>query len=49
MKKKMSLKELEVASFLTTTKRKDTSKIGGSYYTVWCPSDWTECDPTDLC
>ncbi len=18
-------------------------------YTNWCPSDWTECDPTDLC
>ena len=49
MKKKINLKDLEVKSFLTKNRKDITGKRGGWHYTLWCPSDWTECDYTDLC
>jgi len=49
MKKKLTLKELKVQSFSTSTDKDLTKAQGGSHYTVWCPSQWGECDRTDLC
>ncbi|WP_155205853.1 pinensin family lanthipeptide [Xanthovirga aplysinae] len=48
-KKELRLDQLKVESFVTSLEYEKEDTIKGGAFTVWCPSDWDECDKTDLC